>query len=108
MHFELFVVHAESSEVEVYDSIKLSFSRQLNLETLVDPQDLVFCDRNKCLCISNCTVGYRSKRILKVNPNGTLGLLRNWPTEVCGRLSITYDSNVILADSIRNKLGLHE
>ena len=48
---ELFVVSEKSSEVEVYDSMTLSFSRRWNLKELIQPQDIGSCNRNKCLYI---------------------------------------------------------
>src|SRR6218665_4118860 len=66
---ELFVVSAMSSKVEVYDSMKLSFGRQCSLKTLIGPADLVSCDRNKCLYISDRKDGRQSKEIVTVDPN---------------------------------------
>src|SRR5688572_17177555 len=48
---ELFIVSRLSSEVEVYDSTKLSFSRRWELSELVAPVDIGSCKRQKCLYI---------------------------------------------------------
>src|SRR5688572_16447771 len=39
LYKELFVVSNESSKVEVYDSMKFSFSRQWKLRELITPRD---------------------------------------------------------------------
>ena len=94
---ELFVVSGMSSEVEVYDSMKLSLSRRWNLKELMDPKDIGSCNRNKCLYIFDYKGGGQSKEILRVDPNGKL--IKKWSTgeTIMGvGLSVTDESNVIL------------
>ena len=101
---ELFLVNYKSSEFEVYDSIKLSLSRQWNLKTLLVPEDIVSCDRNKCLYISDVKGGHQSSEILRVDKNGKL--IKKWSTKGgYGQLSVTHESNVILAVCHQNKLS---
>src|ERR1043165_4470495 len=64
---ELFVVSEKSSEVEVYDSMKFSFSRRWDLKDLINPWDIGSCNRNKCLYIFDFKVSYgQSKEVLRV------------------------------------------
>jgi hypothetical protein len=101
---ELFVVHEKSSEVEVYDSIKFSFSHQWTLKELIDPLDMVSCHINKCLYISDRKSSGVSTEIFRVDPNGKL--IKKWSTKIdCGRLSVTFDLNVILVALNQNKLN---
>src|SRR5688572_6849362 len=94
---ELFVVSEKSSEVEVYDSMKFSFSRQWNLMELISPRDIASCNRNKCLYIFDHTDFKQSKEILRVDPNETL--IKKWSTgdDWGYALSVTDESNVILS-----------
>src|SRR6218665_3981847 len=48
---ELFVVTGFSSDIEVYDSIELSFSRRMTLKELISPVGIASCDISKCLYI---------------------------------------------------------
>ena len=90
---ELFILSERSSEVEVYDSTKLTFSRRWNMRELINPWDIGSCDRNKCLYIFDCKGS--SAEILRVDPNGNL--IKKWSTgKDYGRLSVTGDSNIIL------------
>ena len=95
-----------SSEVEVYDSVKLSFTRRLNLTNMVRPQDIGSCNINKCLYIFD----YRghldeSNEIMRVDSNGNL--IKNWSTgdDTGNSLSVTEDSNVILTVYHANRLN---
>ena len=102
---ELFVVSSHRSEIEVYDSIKLSFSRQLNVKELFGPLDIVSCNTNTCLYIfdDKDRTG-QSKEILRVDPNGKL--IKKWSTgEDWGYgLSVTYESNVLSVVCNKHKL----
>ena len=102
---ELFVVSEKSSEVEVYDSMKFSFSRQWNLRELISPRDIASCNRNKCLYIFNYKSINQSKEILRVDPNGKL--IKKWSTgdDYGWGLSVTDESNVILSVYMKNKLN---
>ena len=93
---ELFVVSQESSEVEVYDSMKFSFNRQWKLRELIDPWDIASCKRNKCLYIFDYISFNQSKEISRVDPNGKL--IKKWSTgnDYGWSLSVTDESNVIL------------
>jgi len=97
-------VSEESSEIDVYDSIKFSLSRQWSLEELVLPKDIGSCDRNKCLYIFDFKGIGLSNEILKVDPNGKL--LKKWSAgDDFSRLSVAYDSNVIATVYNKNKLS---
>ena len=103
---ELFVVSEKSSEVEVYDSMTLRFSRRWSLKELIQPQDIVSCGRNKCLYIFDYK-GYLSwsNEILRVDPNGKL--IKKWLTgsNFGYSLSVTNESNVILPVYNNSKLN---
>src|SRR5688572_12082485 len=100
---ELFVVSQESSEVEVYDSMKFSFSRQWNLRELITPRDIASCNRNKCLYILDYK-SFSQSEILRVDPNGKL--IKEWSTgdDNGWGLSVTDESNVILNVYMKHKL----
>ena len=104
---ELFVVSEKSSEVEVYDSTKLSFSCRFNLMDLFDPNDIVCCNRNKCLYIFDFRIRVQSAKIFRVDPHGKL--IRTWLAgdgNIEGNLSVTDESNIIL--TVSNKSSLKE
>ena len=97
----------KSSEIEVYDSMKLSFSRQWSLKELIQPQDIASCGRNKCLYIFDYKSFFSwSNGILRVDPNGIL--IKKWSTgnKFGYSLSVTNESNVILP--VYNKSKLNE
>ena len=90
---KLYVVSEENSEVEIFDSIKLSFRRRWNLKELTHPEDIVSCSSIKCIYIFN-SCRYQIAEILKVNLDGKL--LKKWLTGCnsgCG-LSVTGESNI--------------
>ena len=103
MDKELFVVSEKSSEVEVYDSMKFSFSRQWNMRELISPRNIASCNINKCLYIFDCKD--QSKEILRVDPNGKL--INKWSTgnDWGLGLSVTDQSNIILTVYYQNKLN---
>ena len=94
---ELFVLQEESSEVQVYCLLTFSFSRRWNLGELIKPQDIVSCNRNKCLYIFDYK-GYISwsNEILRVDAHGKL--IKKWSvgSNFGYSLSVTSESNVIL------------
>ena len=98
-------MNEKSSEVEVYDSMKFSFSRQWNLRELIYPRDIASCNRNKCLYIFDYKDSSQSKEILRVDPNGKL--IKKWSTgdDWGYGLSVTDESNVILTVHNKNKLN---
>lgn len=101
---ELFVVVEDNSEVEVYNSTKLSLSRRWGLDELICPMDIGSCDKNKCLYFFDCKGIGHSNKILRVNSNGKL--IKTWPTgDDYGRISVTYDSNIIFIIYAKNKLS---
>ena len=102
---ELFVISNESSEIEVYNSTQLYFSRRFHLRDLVGPVDVVSCAKNKCLYIMDAKVSGQSKEILRLSPKGKL--LQQWSTECdgWGRLSVTAEKNVLLTVYQKNKLN---
>src|SRR6218665_985462 len=94
---ELFVLHEKSSEVEVYNSNTFLSSRRWKLNDLIQPQDIVSCNGNKCLYIFDYK-GFlsSSNEILRVDPHGKL--IKKWSTgsNFGYSLSVTSESNVIL------------
>src|SRR6218665_1079428 len=102
---ELFVVSQLSSEVEVYDMIKLIFTRRWNLEEQTDPQDIASCDINKCLYILQKSDAFLdSMEILRADRNGHS--IKTWSTpNSSGPLSVTDESNVLLTVRYESKLN---
>ena len=102
---ELFVVSEDTSEVEVYDLLKLSFNRQWTLKELSGPQDIRSCKINKCLYIPDSKGTGRSNQILRVSPSGKL--IKKWSTgdDTGFGMSVTDESNVVLTVNIKNKLN---
>jgi len=89
-------VHGESSDVDIYDSIKLSFSRRWSLKELIDPFDLGSCNINNCLYIFDFKGDDQPKEILRVDLNGKL--VKKWSTGYnYGLLSVTNEPSIILA-----------
>ena len=103
---ELFVVNGESSEVDIYDAMKFSFSRRWILKELIDPMDIISCNRNNCLYIFDYKGDDQSKEILRVDLSGKL--MKKWSTgNNYGRLSaVTNEPSIILA--VFNKPVIHE
>ena len=103
---ELFVLCEMSSEVEVYDSMKLSFSRRWNLEDTIQPQDIVSCNKNNCMYIFDNRGSLKSNAILRVDTNGTL--IKKWATgnHFGYSLSVTDEANIILP--VYNARALNE
>lgn len=104
---ELFVLCEDISEVEVYDSKELSFSRRWILKELIHPRDLESCKRNKCLYILDFKSDDHLSEILRVSPNGKL--VKNWSTgdnDGYG-LSITDESNIVLSVFSKNRLNVY-
>src|SRR6218665_1110321 len=101
---ELFVVTERSSDIEVYDSIELSFNRRMHLKELISPVNIASCNKSKCLYILDGKDFLKSDEILRVDSNAKL--IKNWSTGSCHRyaLSITDESNVIVSDSYINVL----
>lgn len=93
-----------SSEVEVYDSLNLNFSRRLNLKELTNPEGLASCYRNKCLYIFDMKGFNKSNEILRVDSNGKL--INNWSTgdDNGWGLSVTDEANIILTVYWKNTL----
>ena len=95
---ELFVLHEKSSEVEVYNSNTFLSSRRWKLNDLIQPQDIVSCNGNKCLYIFDYKgfLSFSKNEILRVDPHGKL--IKKWSTgsNFGYSLSVTSESNVIL------------
>src|SRR6218665_1860919 len=94
---ELFVVTGYSSDIEVYDSIELSFSRRMHLKELIYPLDIASCDISKCLYILDRNDILKSDEILRIDSNAKL--IKNWSIGNChgNAVSITDESNVIVS-----------
>src|SRR6218665_3192886 len=101
---ELFVVNERSPTVQIYDLLKLSFSRRWNLEELSDPFDMGSCNKNICLYILDYKEISQSKDIFRVDTNGII--IRKWSIgKILGcSLSVTSELNVIAAIYWENKL----
>lgn len=105
---ELFLLHGDSSAIEVYDSDEYRLIRTMTIAHK-DSANLCYmyiasCNQNNCIYIVRDNHQYTHKAILKVNPSGKL--IKEWST--CGdngRLSVAYDANVILAVLEMNKLN---
>jgi len=94
---ELFVVTGGSSDIDVYDSVELSFSRRMNLKELIYPVDITSCNKSKCLYILDAKGVPKSDEILRVDSNAKL--IKNWSIGYCTgyAVSITDESNVIVS-----------
>ena len=102
---ELFVLSENGSEyeIDVYDSIKLSFSRRLNLMELIYPLDITSCNRNKCLYIFDGKDLDQWGEILRVDSDGAL--IKTWLTgDDDGNLSVTDESNIISSVIMKHTL----
>lgn len=94
---ELFSVSGSSLEIDVYDQIKFSLSRQWISGDLIPQTDVAYCDRNKIstIYITDFKDIGRTKETLKVDLNGKL--IKIWSAgDDFNRLSVTYELNVIL------------
>lgn len=94
---ELFILSESSSEVEVYKSKSLEFSRSFKVNDLVFGWDVASCKRNQCLYIVDCKYARQSHEILRIDPsNGTL--IKNWSLlyDEARSLSVTDEGNVVV------------
>jgi len=103
---ELFVISRKSSEIEVFHAQKLTFCRRLKRKGLVDPLDIVACNRSKRLYIMDYKTADQPKTMFVVNSYGKL-LTKVRTGFDYGRLSITEDSNVILTVFWTGKLNVY-
>src|SRR6218665_2637860 len=94
---ELFIIIRCSADIEVYDSIELSFSRRMHLKELICPLDMASCDISKCLYILDVKDLFEKREILRVDANAKL--IKNWSIESFygNAVSITDESNVIVS-----------
>ena len=102
---ELFVIVENSSEIEVYDSVKFNICRQWNLKELINPKDIASCRTNQCLYILDYKTTDQSSEILRVATNGKL--LTKWSTGVgaSNGLSVTSEANIILTAYLEHTLN---
>lgn len=101
---ELFIVSRMSSEVEVYDSNKLSFCRRWEVVELVAPVDIGSCKRRKCLYILHEKGSGQTTQIVGVDRDGVVS--KRWPTgqEYGYSISVTYESTIVISVFQKNKL----
>lgn len=101
MDGELFIISRVSTNVEVHDAHRLILVRCIELKILEAPWDIASCNINKCLYIMNWK--NPSKGIIRIDRYGNIK--NQWSTgSNCGRISITQDSNIILAAYKTDKL----
>lgn len=103
---ELFLLHGDSSAIEVYDSDQFRLVRKMIIcqKACAILFHITSCNQNKCIYIISDNQQHTCKAILKVKPSGKL--IKEWST--CGdngRLSVAYDANVILTVFETNKLN---
>lgn len=101
---ELFILCEYGSEIEVYDSMKFSFSRRWSLKELIDALAIVSCNRNNCLYIFDHKGNDQSNDILRVDPNGKLQKCWSTGGDCVHCLSVSSESNLILSVFDKNKL----
>lgn len=102
---ELFVVSNRSSEVQVYDMVKLIYKHRLIIDELIYPQDIVSCNTNKCLYIFDSKESDRLSAILKFYPNEKkMRWSRDCDYGLC--LCVTNELNIIL--TVYNESRLDE
>jgi len=100
---EIFVVTMKNAEVEVYDRTSLQVQRYLTVANLKEPRDIVSCSRNNCLYIIDGKPFGQPMEILKIGIIGNV-LKKVWRGNDWGRLSVTRESNLILAVLNKSKL----
>ena len=100
---EIFVIARIGSKVKVYNRTSLQFQRKFTVDNLEEPRDIVSCARNNCLYIIDGKAFGQPMEILKVDKNGNI-LKKVWRDSDWGRLSVTSESNLILAVLDKRKL----
>lgn len=104
LYKELFFTRRRSSTVQIIDLTKNALC-QWKLDYLKDPRDLRSCERNKCLYIIDWRYKGNSNVIFRVDTNGKL--IKNWSIgSQYGRISVTQESNVLLA--VHSEMKLNE
>ena len=102
---KLYIVTTESAEVEVYDSVTCCFVRQWALEEFTTPSDISCCNRKKCLYIMSSKDDSQINHILRVAPNGILINSFSTGDASAQSLSVTDESNVLVAICDKDKLA---
>lgn len=93
---ELFFTNFKSPEIGIYNMTTLAFIRSFTINDLVNPYDMKYCDKNRCIYIMDARYINRPKFVLKLTSSGEL--IKCWSTESrYGCISVTFDSNVLLA-----------
>ena len=100
---EIFATIKKNSEVQVYQRTSLQFQRGFTVEDLKEPRDIVSCSKNNCLYIIDGKPFGQPMEILRVDINGNI-LKKIWQGNDWGRLSVTSESNLILAVLDKSKL----
>jgi len=103
---ELFIISQKTSEVEVFDAQKLTFCRRWKIKKLIEPLDIVACNRSKRLYIMDYKGRDQSKTMFVVNSNGRLVTKVRTGFDF-GRLSVTGESTIILAVFHCGKLNVY-
>lgn len=100
---ELFFITKDGCIVEVFDLITFDFKRAWSVDGLVNPSDMVSCPISKRLYICDWTRAAEDNEIVCLDKDGTVEC--RWISENDkGRLSITKESHVIVAESWYNTI----
>jgi len=97
---KIYVIHKSSSQIQVYDSITLSWLTEFKLEDVDEPNQLTACAVNNCLYIA----GLKNQAVYKAGSNGSEVLLKWRTDEDCYSLSTTKGGNVIVAGLLTQTL----
>ena len=104
---ELFIIRIDCPEIEVFGDLQeLKPIREVALKNhkLELPWDIQSCSENKCLYIVDERRGEKeTAEIIRIDPDGNVQ--HKWKTKCKdSRLSITYEFNVIITSSDKNKI----
>lgn len=100
---EVFIVTRDGSVIEVFDLNTFDFKRAFSVTGLVNPSDMVSCPKRKCLYICDWKKSADDTEIVCADKHGTVET--RWISEnEKGRLSITKESHVIVAESWYNTI----
>jgi|SRR6218665_458758 len=100
---KVYVIHGNSSHIQVYDSVTLNWVSEFKLEDVDEPNELTACAVNNLLYLA-CR---KDQTVYKAESNGSKVLLK-WKTdEDSYNLSTTKKGNVIMAGLMKRALKEH-
>src|SRR6218665_148393 len=100
---KLFIVHEESRSVYIYNASTFNYIIVVHITELEDPRDIVSCNYNQSIYIFEEDCGGKPFRIFRLDTRGHV--IRQWVIgKGYGTMSLTYDSNVIVAFNDRTAL----